>query len=421
VVTLYDVAGRAGVSIATVSRVLHGQEPVRETTRARVRAAIEELGYVPDGAAQSLARSRKDVIGLVCVEHTGLKPNQYDIESMSLLFYDEVMRGVEARIRELSWSLLITFLREDEKSGTPLPEDGPVQSRLLTLSGKVDGLLIGEGVVPPPVVTRLAKRVPVVVVAGDTAQRGVDVVSADNWSGAHALVEHLVADHGRRRLFHVDGPATAPDAGARRLAMRAVIEAHPGTVLTGAFCGRFTVHSGQEAADRLVADTRAIGRPLPDAIICANDQMAIGVVRTLTARGIRIPEEVAVVGFDDIFPASLTEPPLTTVHQPMRKIGERGCDRLIERILDPTLRPKVELLPAELVLRASCGCPSGTVTRHHVATITRRKAGLPAKLPFPPPRVPSADPLLHPADPDRWADPAPAAAGDLTNDELTER
>jgi LacI family transcriptional regulator len=396
------------VSIATVSRVLHGQEPVRETTRARVRTAIEELGYVPDGAAQSLARSRKDVIGLVCVEHTGLKPNQYDIESMSLLFYDEVMRGVEARIRELSWSLLITFLREDEKSGTPLPEDGPVQSRLLTLSGKVDGLLIGEGVVPPPVVARLAKRVPVVVVAGDTAQRGVDVVSADNWSGAHALVEHLVADHGRRRLFHVDGPATAPDAGARRLAMRAVIEAHPGTVLTGAFCGRFTVHSGQEAADRLVADTRAVGRPLPDAIICANDQMAIGVVRTLTARGIRIPEEVAVVGFDDIFPASLTDPPLTTVHQPMRKIGERGCDRLIERILDPTLRPRIELLPAELVLRASCGCPSGTVTRHHVATITRRKAGLPAKLPFPPPRVPSADAVLR-------------VAGDLTNDELTER
>jgi LacI family transcriptional regulator len=384
-----------------------------------VRTAIEELGYVPDGAAQSLARSRKDVIGLVCVEHTGLKPNQYDIESMSLLFYDEVMRGVEARIRELSWSLLVTFLREDENSGTTLPADGPVHARLLTLSGKVDGLLIGEGVVPPPVVTRLAKRVPVVVVAGDTAQRGVDVVSADNWSGAHALVEHLVADHGRRRLFHVDGPATAPDAGARRLAMRAVIEAHPGTVLTGSFCGRFTVHSGQEAADRLLADTRAVGRPLPDAIICANDQMAIGVVRTLTARGIRIPEEVAVVGFDDIFPASLTDPPLTTVHQPMRKIGERGCDRLIERILDPTLRPKVELLPAELVLRASCGCPSGTVTRHHVATITHRKAGLAAKLPYPPPRGPSADPVLHAAGPDRRADPA--AAGDLTNDEFTER
>ena len=398
-VTLYDVARQAGVSIATVSRVLHGQEPVRETTRARVRAAIEELGYVPDGAAQSLARNRKDVIGLVCVEHVGLKPNQYDIESMSLLFYDEVMRGVESRVRDLSWSLLITFLREDENSGTPVPEDGPVQSRLLALSGKVDGLLIGEGMVPPPVVARLAKRVPVVVVAGDMAQRGVDVVAADNWSGAHALIEHLVADHGRRRLFHVDGPASAPDAEARRHAMQAVIEAHPGTVLTGSFCGKFAVQSGQEAAERLLADTRGVGRPLPDAIVCANDQMAIGVVRTLTARGIRIPEEVAVVGFDDIFPASLTDPPLTTVHQPMRKIGERGCDRLIDRITDPTLRPRVELLPAELVLRSSCGCPSGTVTRRRVATITPRRAG-PYARPCPAPWVPPVgDPLVNRADP----------------------
>ncbi|MGH3278671.1 MAG: LacI family DNA-binding transcriptional regulator [Trebonia sp.] len=366
-VTLYDVARRAEVSIATVSRVLHGQVPVRETTRARVRAAIEELGYVPDGAAQSLARNRKDVIGLVCVEHTGVKPNQYDIESMSLLFYDEVMRGVEARIRELSWSLMITFLREDENSGTMLPEDGPVQSRLLALSGKADGLLIGEGVVPPPVVRRLARRMPVVLLAGDTAQRGVDVVSADNWSGARAIVEHLVAAHGKRRLFHVDGPPTAPDAVTRRLAMRAVIGAHPGTVLTGSFCGRFTVHSGQEAAERLLADTRAAGRPLPDAIVCANDQMAIGVVRSLAGGGVRVPDEVAVVGFDDIFPASLTDPPLTTVHQPMRKIGERGCDRLMERIADRSLRPRVELLPAELVLRSSCGCPPGTVTRRQVA------------------------------------------------------
>src|SRR6185437_231502 len=214
------------------------------------------------------------------------------------------------------------------------------------------------------------------------------------------------------------GPSTAPDAGARRLAMRTVIDAHPGTVLTGSYCGRFTVHSGQEAAERLLADTRAVGRPLPDAIVCANDQMAIGVVRTLAARGIRIPEEVAVVGFDDIFPASLIDPPLTTVHQPMRKIGERGCDRLLERIMDPTLRPKVELLPAELVLRESCGCPSGTVTRHHVATITRRKAGPAAKVPGPLSRVPPADPMFRSADPQ--LQPANPLAH-LANDEISER
>jgi len=378
VVTLYDVASRAGVSIATVSRVLHGQRAVRDDTRDRVRAAIEELGYVPDGAAQSLARSRKDVIGLVCWEHSGLKPDQYDIESMSLMFYDEVMRGVEARIRERNWSLLVTFMREDETRCAPEPEDGPAQARLLALSGKVDGLLIGEGILSQPAVAKLAKRIPLVVVAGDTAQKGADVVAADNWSGAHALVEHLVADHGRRRLFHIDGPVTAPDATQRRLAMQAVIDAHPGAVVVGSYNGRFSVDSGQLGAERMLAGAGE----LPDAIVCANDQMAIGALRALAARGIRVPEDIAVVGFDDIYPASLCDPPLTTVHQPIRRLGERACDRLTARITDPSLRPKVELMPTELVLRSSCGCPPGSAQRRPAKPVPRRKSAA-ASMPAP--------------------------------------
>jgi LacI family transcriptional regulator len=351
--------------------VLHGQERVRESTRARVRAAIEELGYVPDGAAQSLARNRKDVIGLVCVEHTSMKSHQYDIESMSLLFYDLVTRGVEAYIRERDWSLLITYLREDACLGT-LPESS-VQSRLLALSGKVDGLMIGEGVVPAPVVARLAERLPVVVFVGDPELSdpelgGVDMVTADNWSGAHALVTHLVADHGRRRLFHIDGPASAPDGQSRRLALRAVIAAYPGTSLAGTHVGQFTVQSGSAAAESLLAGVSA-GGALPDAVVCANDQMAIGVLRTLAEHGVRVPEDVAVVGFDDIFPASLCDPTLTTVHQPMRGIGEQACERLIERIDNPALPPRVDVLPTELVLRSSCGCPPGTVVRRRVEPV----------------------------------------------------
>jgi LacI family transcriptional regulator len=369
VVTLYDVARQAGVSIATVSRVLHGQEPVRESTRERVRAAIKDLGYVPDGAAQSLARSRKDVIGLVCVEHTGLNPNQYDIESMSLLFYDEVMRGVEALIRERHLSLLITYLREDESPDGTLHEDDPALPRLQALSGKVDGLLIGEGVVPAAALARLARRLPVVVVAGDTALRGADVVAADNWSGAHALVSHLLIEHGRRRLYHVDGPPSAPDAKTRRLAMQAVIDAQPGVRLVGAHSGRFSVRSGEAAAQQMLADFGGAGGELPDAIVCSNDQMAIGVLRTLTARGIRVPDDMALVGFDDIYPATLCDPPLTTVRQPIRGIGERACEQLIARIANPTLRPTVQLLPTELVIRTSCGCPPGTVVRKPVETI----------------------------------------------------
>ncbi len=176
-VTLYDVARLAGVSTATVSRVVHGQDRVRDSTRARVREVIDQLGYVPDGAAQSLSRRQKSVIGLVCVER--LAPHQYDIESMSLLFYDEILRGVEARIRDHNWSLLITYLRE---------ENNVDLARLQSLSGKVDGLLIGEGIVPSAELARLAERLPVVVVAGDPDERAADVVTADNRSGSAALV-----------------------------------------------------------------------------------------------------------------------------------------------------------------------------------------------------------------------------------------
>jgi LacI family transcriptional regulator len=376
VVTLYDVAQQAGVSIATVSRVLHGQETVRESTRNRVRAAITELGYVPDGAAQSLARNHKDVIGLVCVEHAGLNPAQYDSEAMSLLFYDAVLRGVEARLREESWSLLLTFLREDEALGTLPPEAEPVAARLLALSGKVDGLLIGEGVVPPPVMAQLARRLPVVAVAGDPVQRTVDVVAADNWSGAQALTEHLIEHHGARRLFHVDGPPSAPDAAVRRQAMQAVVDAHPGVAVTGRYSGRFSFHSGEAAAVRLLAEVRE-GGALPDAVVCGNDQMAIGVLRALTAQGVRVPDDIAVVGFDDIFPASLSDPPLTTVHQPIRELGQRACERLIERIADSGMRPKVELLPTELVIRSSCGCPAGTSQRCPVRHRARKRESVP--------------------------------------------
>src|SRR6202451_1421327 len=172
VVTLFDVARLAGGSTATVSRVVHGQDRVRETTRTRVRKAIDELGYVPDGAAQSLSRRRKDVIGLVGMER---EAQQDEIENEGLLYYDEVLRGVEARIRDREWSLLITFVQADEV-------DEPEYPRLDSLSGKVDGILIGEGFVASRYIERLAARVPVVVIAGTPGERAADVVAADKFS-----------------------------------------------------------------------------------------------------------------------------------------------------------------------------------------------------------------------------------------------
>jgi LacI family transcriptional regulator len=347
-VTLYDVARLAAVSTATVSRVVHGQDRVADATRERVRQVIDQLGYVPDGAAQSLSRRQKHIIGLVCVER--LAPHQYDIESMSLLFYDEILRGVEQRIRYHNWSLLITYLSEDSN------ED---RRRLQSLSGKVDGLLIGEGIVPSDELARLAERIPVVVVAGDPAEGAADVVTADNRSGSAALIRHLIEVHGRRRIFVVDGPPSAPDAKERRLALNEVIRAHHGVALVGSHSGRFSVESGEEAGQILLADLAS----LPDAVVCANDQMAIGVLQALARGGVNVPEDLSVTGFDDIFPGSLLEPSLTTVHQPMRLLGERACARLLDRIAEPDLPTQVELLPTQLVLRKSCGCPPGATAR----------------------------------------------------------
>jgi LacI family transcriptional regulator len=122
---------------------------------------------------------------------------------------------------------------------------------------------------------------------------------------------------------------------------------------------------------------------LPDAVVCANDQMAIGVLQALSGAGIGVPDDVAVVGFDDIFPGSLCDPPLTTVHQPMRLLGARACTRLLDRIARPSLRPKVEMLPTELVLRSSCGCPPGTMIRRPVPRLRAMRGGVSAPAPAP--------------------------------------
>jgi LacI family transcriptional regulator len=349
VATLYDVARLAGVSTATVSRVLHGQDRVRESTRTRVKKAIEELGYVPDGAAQSLSRRRKDVIGIVCIE----RPADYH-ENMNLTYTDELLHGVEAHIRDVDWSLLITFWN---LAGEP---DFP---RLDAMSGKVDGILVGEGSFPGELLDRLARRVPVTVIAGPPDERAIDVVTADNRSGSIALLTHLIEEHGARRIYHLDGPLNAPDAKQRRVGLEQVLTGHPQSRLVGSTHGSFNVESGEEAAWRILAETA--GDP-PDAIVCANDQMAIGLLRAFAKAGVRVPQDVAVVGFDDIFPGRLCDPPLTTVYQPMRMLGERACARLMERIAMPDLPQAVELLPTELVLRQSCGCPPGTSIRKPV-------------------------------------------------------
>ncbi len=343
--TLYDCARLAGVSTATVSRVLHGHDRVSATTRARVLEVIQQLGYVPDGAAQSLSRRRKQVIGLVSVERAS---DPIALESSSLLFADEVLHGVEATLRAKDWSLLISFCTEG---------DPRAFERLYSMSGKVDGLIISEGIVGSEQLVRLAAKVPVVVVAGSRHEATTDVVTADNYAGSTSLTRHLVDVHGIRSFHYVDGPSSAPNALERRSAFEDVIAAHPEAELVSTSRGAFSAESGRTAVEAMLGEQPS---SIPEALVCANDQMAIGAIQALAAHALSVPEDVAVVGFDDIYPGRLLDPPLTTVRQPTRSLGERACARLLERINDQALPNVIEVLPTELLIRVSCGCGAGT-------------------------------------------------------------
>ena len=343
------MAREAGVSTATVSRVIHGLDRVRASTRQRVLDVIDALGFVPDGAAQSLARHRKEVIGLVGFKYRG---TDTDVEQDGLLFLDELMRGVESGLSEIGWSLLISVL---PRGGDP----GEAAERLQKISAKVDGLIIAEGIVGPDQLAQLAGRVPVVLVAGRPGQAHADVIHVDNRAGTSALVGHLIEQHGRKRLCYVSGPLEAPDAQERRDAFAETLAACPGAAPAGSYEGRFTANSGQLAVREMLAGPRG---DRPDAIVCGNDQMAIGAIRELQTAGLQVPADIAVVGFDDIQTGALLNVPLTTVRQPMQLLGERACARVLERIADPARPLQVECLPAPLVVRESCGCPGPAAT-----------------------------------------------------------
>jgi LacI family transcriptional regulator len=192
---LYDVAREAGVSTATVSRVVHDQDGVRPSTRQRVLEVIDALGYVPDSAAQSMARKRKEVVGLVAIENRDLDT---DVENEGLLFIDEVLRGVESSLSPLGWPLLVSVRRAADEAGA--------YRWLQKISAKVDGLLVTEGLGSPEHLARLTTRIPVVLVSGSPDQADADVVAADNRVGISALVGHLIERHGRARLFYLGGP-----------------------------------------------------------------------------------------------------------------------------------------------------------------------------------------------------------------------
>jgi LacI family transcriptional regulator, repressor for deo operon, udp, cdd, tsx, nupC, and nupG len=327
---IQDVAKLADVSTATVSRALATPERVSPEARARVLEAIAKTGYVPNPAARTL-RSQKTYMVLVV------------LPDLSNTFFSKILRGIEETLFEAGYGMIISDL-----DGSPEKE---AHFAAFTAAGRVDGAILlnghlfgqsreGEG---------QPARIKIPLVAVCEAIPGADIpqIEIDNRAAAYGMTQHL-ASLGHRSIAYVSGPASNILERERFQGFKDGLETaglpfDPALVLPG----DYTIEAGVRAGQDLVA------RPTrPTAVFCTSDEMAIGLMRTLFSAGLRVPEDISVAGFDDIEFAAVAEPPLTTIHQPRRELGQAAASALIE-LLQGRPSPKRIRLETELVIRDS--------------------------------------------------------------------
>jgi LacI family transcriptional regulator len=319
-VTIRDVAAKAGVSVATVSRVFNRKGPIREDTMQRVMDVASELQYVPHAGARSLSTRSTRTIGVVLPDLHGE-------------FFSEVIRGIDLAARQAGFHLLLSGSHADREE---------MRAVVQAVRGLVDGLIVmSPDLEPSALVADLPPGLPVVMLNSKVG--GHPSVTIDNSGGARDVVKHLHA-LGHRRIAFISGPTHNADAEQRRRGYRTAMSALNLEVIE---CpGTFTEESGFEAGKALIS-----GRKRPTAVFAANDSMAIGALSAFLEAGLRIPEDVALVGFDDIPIARFLAPPLTTVKVPIAELGRRGFALLTD---GATAKP-VAKLSTSLVVRRSCG------------------------------------------------------------------
>jgi LacI family transcriptional regulator len=353
--TIYDVARVAGVSIASVSRVLNGHRSPRAETRERVLAAVAELSFVPDGAARALSARLKEVVGVVVRRPQWHEDSQFTDEDENLQFPDMINRGMEIVAQRHGFDLLVRSVDLNEP-------DAP--RHIFALARKSDGLILHDRVLTPDELNRLSRQLPVVTLAGTPTPTTANVHS-DNEAGMRALARHLIFDHGYRTLGYLAGHEGSPDSLARERALAGEAAAAGVTLLQGEqWRGGYQAVGGARAIERLIA----AGAALPRAIVCANDQSAMGVLHALAQHGIAVPGEVAVTGFDDIPVARHLSPRLTSVRQSIQALGETAFETLYSMIGRSVssagdARGRDIALPTVLIARESCGCSQQAVSQ----------------------------------------------------------
>lgn len=332
-----DIARRLGVSPATVSRALSGTGLVAEPTLSRIRDAARELNYRPNVSARNL-RTQRSMAVLMVVRDIG-NP-----------FYLEVMKGVEQAAREAGYSVLMGNTENDpdrEIGYFDMLRDGHADGMIL-MTGKLPARLQAEGL--------LASDLPVVVALETIEGSGLPHVQIDNLVAARDAVRHLIG-LGHRRIAHITGPLPEVMATLRRDGWHAAM-AEAGLPVPEAYQqrGDYLLHTGQTLCGVLLD----LPEP-PTAIFCANDESAFGAVHELHRRGLDVPGDVSVVGFDDIYLSEAIFPPLTTVSQPRAEIGREAMSLLLEVIAGAELAPEPIVMPTELRIRGTTGSVSETV------------------------------------------------------------
>ncbi len=332
--TLHDVAKRAGVSPMTVSRVVNGSGEVSARLRARVEQALAETGYMPNTLARSLRARRTDTIALL-------------LPDMTNPFFTTVAQGVETAAREAGYSLLLANSDESEEEELRLAA--------MLVQRQVDGLLVVPAGGGGELIRFCHERgVRVVVVDRRPAGPGADVGRADA-EGAARQLGRLLVGLGHREMTVLSGPASVLTAVDRVTGFASALE-EAGVAAPRVLHGAFSIDSGREMAIRALRE-----RPRPTALFAANNFIAIGVLHALEELGLRVPEDVAVVGLDDLPQAMITFPFLTVAAQPAAEMGRESVAMLLDGIANPDREPREVILPTEIVIRRSSGGPIGRV------------------------------------------------------------
>ena len=319
--TIRDVARRAQLSVATVSRALNGFENVSDKARQRIAIAVKDLGYVPHAGARSLSLSRNNAIGVVLPDLHGE-------------FFSEIVRGMDREASRRGYLLLLSNLHAGSEQAA---------TALRAMRGRVDGLIVmAPHVGAAELASALPNGLPSILINTRHATGQHPAIHLDNAAGVRSVVEHLVS-LGRRRLVHIAGPPLNIDAQERAAAFLAAVAEYDvqGEILQG----DFEMQSGDAAIATLIANGSDF-----DAIVAGNDNMAIGAIEALRAAARRIPEDVAIAGFDDIPLARHLG--MTTVRVRIAELGERALTRLLDSL--PAGDQKGDELHApELVVRST--------------------------------------------------------------------